>query len=155
MTNPEMENKNIKLEFQNVAINYGGENILDGVNFQIFENEIFGIIGPANSGKTSLLKSINRMDMFTKNMNVEGNIIFNGKDIRQWRNVYSLRSRIGVVFPLPVGLPMTIYENVALAPRLSGIKEKPELDVIVERCLTRAALWDEVKDRLDSPSNPL
>ena len=70
--------------------------------------------------------------------------------VRKVRNVYALRSRIGVVFPLPVGLPMTIYDNVALAPRLSGMKNKAELDVIVERCLSRAALWDEVKDRLDS-----
>jgi phosphate transport system ATP-binding protein len=65
-------------------------------------------------------------------------------------NVYALRSQIGVVFPLPVGLPLTVYDNVALAPRLSGIKHKRQLDEIVETCLTRAALWDEVKDRLDS-----
>jgi phosphate transport system ATP-binding protein len=66
------------------------------------------------------------------------------------RNVYGLRRRIGVVFPLPVGLPLSIYDNVALAPRLGGQKDKAELDIIVERCLTRAALWNEVKDRLDS-----
>ena len=70
--------------------------------------------------------------------------------MRKWRNVFSLRQRIGVVFPLPVGLPMTIYDNVALAPRLAGVKGKAALDEIVERCLQRAALWDEVKDRLDS-----
>ncbi len=66
------------------------------------------------------------------------------------RNIYALRARIGVVFPLPVGLPLTVYENVALAPRLAGIGNRAELDVIVERCLQRAALWDEVKDRLDT-----
>jgi phosphate transport system ATP-binding protein len=70
--------------------------------------------------------------------------------VSRLRNVYALRSRIGVVFPLPVGLPLTVYENVALAPRLRGIKGKAELDIIVERCLQRAALWDEVKDRLNS-----
>jgi phosphate transport system ATP-binding protein len=90
------------------------------------------------------------MDMFTSNMKVTGSIFFNGFDTRQTRNIYALRKRIGVVFPLPVGLPLTIYENVALAPRLSGINDRAELDVIVERCLARAALWDEVKDRLDS-----
>jgi phosphate transport system ATP-binding protein len=90
------------------------------------------------------------MDMFDSNMHVNGEILFNGLDIRRLKNVYALRSRIGVVFPLPVGLPMTIYDNVALAPRLSGMKNKADLDVIVERCLTRAALWDEVKDRLNS-----
>ena len=90
------------------------------------------------------------MDPFTAGMKVEGNIEFNGKNVNNLKNVYALRKRIGVVFPLPVGLPMTIYDNVALAPRLSGIKEKAELDVIVQRCLSRAALWDEVKDRLAS-----
>ena len=90
------------------------------------------------------------MDVFNPEMEVKGRIRFNGRDIRKWRNLYSLRSRIGVVFPLPVGLPLTVYENVALAPRLAGVKQKPDLDMIVERCLERAALWDEVKDRLDS-----
>jgi phosphate transport system ATP-binding protein len=90
------------------------------------------------------------MDGFNPNMQVQGDILFNGINIRDIKNVYGLRSRIGVVFPLPVGLPLTIYENVALSPRLRGIKDKQELDIIVERCLTRAALWDEVKDRLDS-----
>jgi phosphate transport system ATP-binding protein len=123
---------------------------LKDVSLDIRENEIFGIIGPANAGKTSFLKSLNRMDMFDNNMHVDGSILFEGHDIHNIRNIYGLRRRIGVVFPLPVGLPMTVYENVALSPRLSGIKEKAELDVIVERCLRRAALWDEVKDRLDS-----
>ena len=112
--------------------------------------EIFAIIGPANSGKTSFLRALNRMDMFNSDMKVEGDITFNNVNVRNVRNVYGLRSRIGVVFPLPVGLPLSIYDNVALSPRLSGEKNKAELDVIVERCLTRAALWDEVKDRLDS-----
>jgi phosphate transport system ATP-binding protein len=83
-------------------------------------------------------------------MRVDGEILFNGRDIRRLRNVYALRSRIGVVFPLPVGLPMTVYDNVALAPRLAGIRNRTDLDIIVERCLARAALWDEVKDRLNS-----
>jgi len=120
------------------------------VSLEIREHEIFGIIGPANAGKTSFLKAINRMDMFNSGMQVEGDIHFNGRNVHQLSNVYALRSRIGVVFPLPVGLPMTVYDNVALSPRLRGIKDKKELDIIVERCLTRAALWDEVKDRLDA-----
>ncbi len=139
-----------KVEVKNLSIAYGGVPALVGVNLEIQENEIFGIIGPANSGKTSFLKAINRMDVFTSSMQVTGDIVMNGRNVRQWRNVYALRRRIGVVFPLPVGLPMTVYDNVALAPRLSGVNNKADLDVIVERCLTRAALWDEVKDRLDS-----
>ncbi len=139
-----------KLEIQNLSISYGGQTAISGVNLSIREHEIFGIIGPANAGKTSFLKSINRMDMFDSKMRVEGDILFNGQNVREWRNIYALRSRIGVVFPLPVGLPMSVYDNVALSARLRGIKEKAELDLIVERCLTRAALWDEVKDRLNT-----
>jgi len=140
----------VKLSVEDLKISYGNTLALEGVSLQIRENEIFGIIGPANAGKTSFLKAINRMDLFTSGMKVEGEIRFNDRDIRRLNNVYALRRRIGVVFPLPVGLPMTVYDNVALAPRLRGIKSKRELDIIVERCLMRAALWDEVKDRLDA-----
>ena len=138
------------LSVRDLRISYGGEPALSDVSLDIHENEIFGIIGPANAGKTSFLKSINRMDMFTSGMQVEGDIRFYGQDVRQLKNVYALRSAIGVVFPLPVGLPMTIYDNVALSPRLRGVRAKADLDAIVEQCLQRAALWDEVKDRLDS-----
>ena len=139
-----------KLEVRDLAIRYGGTPALEGVNLEVREHEVFGIIGPANAGKTSFLKAINRMDVFDSSMAVDGEIRFNGVDVQKVRNVYGLRRRIGVVFPLPVGLPLSIYDNVALAPRLAGQKNKAELDVIVERCLRRAALWDEVKDRLDS-----
>jgi phosphate transport system ATP-binding protein len=139
-----------KLKIENLSIRYGGDKALEGVSLAIKKNEIFGIIGPANAGKTSFLKSINRMDLFNSTMQVSGNIRFNNRDVRSLKNVYALRSRIGVVFPLPVGLPLTVYENVALAPRLRGVTNKTDLDIIVERCLIRAALWDEVKDRLDS-----
>lgn len=144
------ERGRVKLGFREVGVRYGGEPVLQGVNFDVHEHEIFGIIGPSNAGKTSFLKAINRMDMFDSQMTVDGTITFNGRDVRNVRNVYGLRRRIGVVFPLPVGLPMTVYDNVALAPRLAGRNEKRELDIIVERCLRRAALWDEVKDRLNT-----
>ncbi len=140
----------IKLQVRDLAVRYGALSAISDVDLDVCENEIFGIIGPANAGKTSFLKSLNRMDDFDSAMRVEGEILFNGTNVRDVRNVYALRSRIGVVFPLPVGLPLTIYENVAFAPRLRGVRDRAELDVIVERCLTRAALWDEVKDRLDS-----
>ena len=140
----------VKLEVRDVAIRYGSDTAISGITLDVRENEIFGIIGPANAGKTSLLKALNRMNDFNSEMSVDGEILFDGTNIRDVRNVYALRNRIGVVFPLPVGLPLTIYENVAFVPRLRGIREKAELDVIVERCLTRSALWDEVKDRLDS-----
>ena len=140
----------VKLQVRDLAIHYGQRCALRGASFDVLENEIFGIIGPANSGKTSFLRALNRMDEMSPGMRVDGQVLFDGRDVRQWRNVYALRRRIGVVFPLPVGLPLSIYDNVCLAPRLAGVREKAELDVIVERCLTRAALWDEVKDRLDS-----
>jgi len=138
-----------KLRVRDLTIRYGDTVALKDASFDVLENEIFGVIGPANSGKTSFLRAINRMDEMTSNMHVTGEVLFNGKDVSQWRNLYALRSRIGVVFPLPVGLPMSIYENVAFAPKLRGVRGA-ELDEIVERCLTRAALWDEVKDRLKS-----
>lgn len=138
------------LDIRDLSIHYSDQPALEHVTLNVKEHEIFGIIGPANAGKTSFLKTINRMDMFNSHMKVTGSVHFNGIDIQKTRNIYALRKRIGVVFPLPVGLPLTIYENVALAPRLSGVNNKAELDVIVERCLARAALWDEVKDRLDS-----
>ena len=139
-----------KLSVRNLSVRYGDKQALNGISLDVFPNEIFGIIGPANSGKTSFLRALNRMEEFDPNMTVEGDILFEGQDITAVRNVYALRRKVGVVFPLPVGLPMSIYENVAFAPKLAGIKKKSELDEIVERCLIRAALWDEVKDRLDA-----
>ena len=139
-----------KLVVEDLTIRYGDSVALRNINLEVREHEIFGIIGPANAGKTSFLKVINRMNVFNLNMRVEGKVYFNGRDVSKWRNVYALRSRIGVVFPLPVGLPLTVYDNVALAPRLAGVRNKADLDIAVERCLRRAALWDEVKDRLDS-----
>ena len=150
MNSLDSKKASVKLEVRDLAIDYGETPVLSEVNLAVYEHEIFGIIGPANSGKTSFLKALNRMDMFTPSMNVQGDVFFNGRSLRKWKNVYNLRKRIGVVFPLPVGLPMTVYDNVSLAPRLARIKKKTELDIIVERCLRRAALWDEVKDRLNT-----
>ena len=135
---------------RDLSVAYGGKTVLSGVTLDVREREIFGIIGPANSGKTSFLRVLNRMDTFTAGMSFEGDVEVGGKNVRAWRNLFALRRRIGVVFPLPVGLPLSVYDNVALAPRLRGVSDKAELDVIVERCLTRAALWDEVKDRQDA-----
>lgn len=140
----------VKLAVRDLNILYGDQQALSGVSLDVHEHEIFGIIGPAGSGKTSFLRTLNRMEMLQENMTVDGSIVFDGHDISEIQNVYALRRRIGVVLPLPVGLPLSIYDNVALAPRLSGIKDKSALDEIVEQCLMRAALWDEVKDRLDA-----
>ncbi len=133
-----------------LSIRYGDKVALQGVDLDVRQNEIFGIIGPANAGKTSFLRALNRMDEFVPGMRVSGTVTFAGRDVRSIKNQYALRRHIGVVFPLPVGLPLSIYDNVALSPRLSGRRKKQDLDEIVERCLRRAALWDEVKDRLPS-----
>lgn len=146
----EMTEERTVLDVQNLSISYGSKPALKNVTLSVQENEIFGIIGPAGGGKTSFLTALNRMDVFNTNMKVSGSIRFMGQDTLTWRNVYGLRKKMGVVFPLPVGLPLSVYENVAFAPRTRGVRDKKELDIIVERCLTRAALWDEVKDRLDS-----
>lgn len=139
-----------KLSVRDLTVSYGEKIALQGISLDVNEGEIFGIIGPANSGKTTFLRTLNRMEEFDPAMQVEGTILFNGRDISDVRNVYALRRRIGVVFPLPVGLPLSVYENVAFAPRLAGVRKRAELDEIVERCLRRAALWDEVKDRLNA-----
>jgi phosphate transport system ATP-binding protein len=109
---------------------------------------IFGIIGPANSGKTTLLKCINRTIDFTPEARVEGELLVGRENVLKTRQVFALRRRIGMVFPLPVGLPLSIFDNVAYAPRMAGMANGPELTELVETCLRQAALWDEVKDRM-------
>jgi phosphate transport system ATP-binding protein len=140
----------VKLSVENLQVSYGGDRVIHGIDLEVHANEIFGIIGPAGSGKTSFLRALNRMDELDDDMSMSGVVRFNGRDIMGFKNVYAFRRKIGVVFPLPVGLPLTVYENVAFAPRLAGITQRSRLDEIVERCLRRAALWDEVKDRLQA-----
>jgi len=120
------------------------------MSLEIPRHTILGIIGPANSGKTTLLKCINRTIDFIGSARVEGRVWIGDEDVRRMRNVYALRRRIGMVFPLPVGLPLSVYDNVAYAPRRAGIHDRRELDPLVEKCLRQAVLWDEVKDRLDT-----
>jgi phosphate transport system ATP-binding protein len=143
-------NSSKKIEVENLRTWYGHKPVHHGLNFHIEANEVFGIIGPAQSGKTTLLRTINRTLEFTAGARQTGTIKIDGEDIRRTRDVYGLRRKIGMVAPLPVGLPLSIYENVAFAPRAAGVRDRKFLDAHVEKCLTQAALWDEVKDRLDS-----
>ncbi|ODU25214.1 MAG: phosphate ABC transporter ATP-binding protein [Verrucomicrobia bacterium SCN 57-15] len=139
-----------KIEVQDLRLSYGPKEVIHGLSLDIHQNEILGIIGPAQSGKTSLLRCINRTIDFTSGAKVTGTITVDGEDVMRTRDVYELRRRIGMVAPLPVGLPLSIYDNVAFAPRAAGLRKRSELDALVEQCLRQAALWDEVKDRLDS-----
>ncbi len=141
---------NCKIHIEDLSVRYGKTEVLRDVSLEIPRNGIYAIIGPANSGKTTLLKCINRTLEFTKGASMSGRISIDGRDTSRIRNVYDLRRSIGMVFPLPVGLPFSVYDNVAYAPRMAGVKKKRVLDEIVERCLTQAALWDEVKDRLNA-----
>lgn len=137
------------LDFSGLSVWYGKKQALNRISLSVPRHSVIGIVGPANSGKTTLLKTINRTLEFNPGSKIEGEVRINGEDVSKIENVYALRRRIGVVFPLPVGLPMSIFDNVAYAPRLMGIHDKAELDALVETCLRDAVLWDEVKDRLD------
>ena len=137
-----------KLNVDSLRAWYGSEEVIHGISFDVRENEIFGIIGPAQSGKTTLLKIINRTLEFTTGSRMGGLVEMDGQDVYHIKDVYGYRRRVGMVAPLPVGLPLSIYDNVAFAPRSFGMKDGEELDALVQKCLEQAALWDEVKDRL-------
>jgi phosphate transport system ATP-binding protein len=138
------------IEVEDLRLAYQHKEVLHGISFDVFRNEILGVIGPAQSGKSSLLRCLNRTIEFTAGTHVSGTIKVDGENVQQTRDVFGLRRKIGMVAPLPVGLPLSIYDNVAFAPRSAGMTKKSELNDIVEQCLRQAALWDEVKDRLDS-----
>ena len=131
-----------KIQVRDLSVSYGEKVALKDINLDINRNEILAIIGPANSGKTTLLKCINRTIEFISAADVTGHVTIDGESVTDMRNFYRLRQRIGMVFPLPVGLPMTVYDNVAYAPRLGGKRNKADLNVLVEKCLRQAALWD-------------
>lgn len=137
------------IRFNRVTVKYGGKTALRDISLEIPERQIFAVIGPANSGKTTLLKCINRTIDFTSTARVEGQVLVDDRDVFKLRDACSLRRRVGMVFPLPVGLPLSVYENVAYAPRRAGMYNRGELDALVEQCLRQAMLWDEVADRLD------
>jgi phosphate transport system ATP-binding protein len=145
-----MSNETNKIVVRDLQTWYGPKPVHRGISFEIRRNEILGVIGPAQSGKTTLLKAINRTLEFTAGSRMTGTIEIDGEDVQKTSDVYGLRRKIGMVAPLPVGLPLSIYDNVAFAPRSAGMNQRAKLDELVERCLRQAALWEEVKDRLDS-----
>jgi len=147
MSTPE-DSEPKKIEVRDLRVTFGKHEVLHGISFDVNPNQIFAVIGPAQSGKSSLLRCLNRTLELIPGARKSGSVRIDGEEVDDLRNVYSLRRRVGMVAPLPVGLPLSIYDNVAFAPRASGLRDKAALDELVERCLRQAALFDEVKDRL-------
>ena len=133
---------------EDLDLYYGGFHALKDMSLKIYENEITAFIGPSGCGKSTLLKSLNRMNDLVEGCKITGNVTLDNEDI--YRNMYVnlLRKRVGMVFQKPNPFPMSVYDNVAYGPRTHGIRSKAKLDEIVEDALRKAAIWDELKDRL-------
>ncbi len=139
-----------KITIEDLKVVYEGTHALNGVSLNINQNEILGIIGPSRSGKTTLLQVLNRMIDFVPRSKVEGRILFDNLNIYTDIKLLALRRKIGMVYALPLPLPVSIFDNVAYGPRLHGTTSKKVLSDMVEKCLRASYLWDEVKDRLDT-----
>jgi phosphate transport system ATP-binding protein len=149
MEEPVTQPSDIKLSIQDFHVFHGQYEALRGISLEVRANRILGIIGPSGAGKTTFLRALNRLNDLVPEMHVEGRVLLDGQDIYHPAfDVVSLRKRVGMLFALPVALPMSIYENVVYGPRLSGVRDKTRLNDIVERSLKGAFIWDEVKDRL-------
>jgi phosphate transport system ATP-binding protein len=139
----------VKIRIENLRLFYGMSEILKGITIDVYTNMITGFMGPAGSGKSSLISIINRMIDFEEGIRIEGNVYMDGINILDGTiDQISLRRRVGTVFAVPIPLPRSVYENIAYGPRLQGIRERSKLNTIVEESLKKAFLWDEVKDRL-------
>ena len=141
---------NIKISVRNLELFYGDNKALKSINIDIGANEVTALIGPSGCGKSTFLRTLNRMNDLIDNVKITGEIKLDGVDIYKNDDVIALRTKVGMVFQKPNPFPMSIYDNVAYGPRVHGIKDKKQLDKIVEESLKGAAIWDEVKDRLKS-----
>lgn len=140
---------NSKISVENLNLHYGENHALKDVNMEIAEHAITAFIGPSGCGKSTFLRCLNRMNDLVDGCRVEGKVILDGEDIYDKRvDTTLLRKKVGMVFQQPNPFPMSIYDNIAYGPRLHGIKNKKELDEIVEHSLQGAAIFEEVKDRL-------
>jgi phosphate transport system ATP-binding protein len=143
-----------KIRTEKLECFYDNLAVVKSLDLTIYENEILSVIGPANSGKTTLLRTINRLNDLNPRFRKKGTVFLSGKDIYSI-NSETLRKRIGMVFALPLPLPMSIYENIAYGPRRHGVRKKADLNEIVESSLVSAGLWAEVKDRLKASAMKL
>ena len=139
----------VKIKIEEITLSLGKDFVLNNLNLEVYKNMITGFMGPAGSGKSTLISLINRMIDFEEGVSMAGRIIIDGEDILA-NNVDSvgLRRRIGTVFAVPLPLPRSIFENIAYGPKLKGVTNSARLHDIVEESLEKAFLWDEVKDRL-------
>ncbi len=145
-----------KIRIEDVSYAYGGVPALRNITLDVPEEAISVWFGPAGSGKTTLLRLINRLNDLIEGTQMSGRILLDGRDIyASGTDVPSLRRRVGMVFALPLPLPGTVQENVLYGPKLAGERDRTRLRQALERSLRQAALWDEVKDRLDSPASRL
>ena len=143
-----MQNNTI-FHIENVDLFYGEKQALKQIQMNIQKNSVTALIGPSGCGKSTFLRCLNRMNDLIDDCRIEGNILFENTDIYKGdMNVVDLRTRVGMVFQKPNPFPMSIYDNIAYGPRCQGIKDKTILDSIVKQSLEKAALWEEVKDRL-------
>lgn len=146
-----------KIAARNVSVSYGEKSAIRNISLDILENRITALIGPSGCGKTTFLRSMNRMNEIIPGAVTRGTIMLNGKNIYDKRvDPVILRKNVGMVFQRPNPFPKSIYDNVAYGAKIDGMaKSKADMDVIVERALLRADLWDEVKDRLREPGTAL
>ena len=145
-----------KVSVKDLSVYYGKFRALTDINMSIFVNKITAIIGPSGCGKSTLLRSFNRMNDLTPSSHSEGEIILDGESIlARGVDVVDVRRKVGMVFQRPNPFPKSIYDNVAYGPRLYGIRAKNDLDQIIEKSLRQAALWDEVKDKLNQSGTAL
>ena len=143
-----MDNEKI-ITVKNLDLYYGDHKALNGINMDIEKNSITAFIGPSGCGKSTFLRTLNRMNDLIPNVKIEGEVIYEGKNIYDKNeDIYNLRKEVGMVFQKPNPFPMSIYDNVAYGPRTHGIHNKEKLDQIVEESLKKAAIYDEVKDNL-------
>jgi phosphate transport system ATP-binding protein len=144
--------KEIKVATDNLSLYYGSNQALKNISLEVHPQKVTALIGPSGCGKSTFLRTLNRMNDLIKNVKITGKVFIDGEDIYNSRiDVVNLRKRVGMVFQKPNPFPLSIFDNVVYGNRLNGTRRKKKLAEIVERSLKQAALWDEVKDRLNTP----
>jgi phosphate transport system ATP-binding protein len=148
-----MQNNGSILTTEHVHLHYGENHALIDIDIRIPRHRVTALIGPSGCGKSTLLRCFNRLNDLVDNVRIDGRIVFEGIDIRDAScDVVELRKRIGMVFQKPNPFPASIYDNITYGPRIHGVRDRKKLDEIVEGSLKKAALWEEVKDRLHDPA---